>query len=148
MHYILLTRRVILHPRVRATIVHAALQRYPREACGLLLGTRDQWNVYIALAEETPNVSPDPRGFAICPSDHDRLAGGAPRGLQVWGIFHAHHHAFYPSTHDVLNMREHGLLSLIAGNAALGLAERIELGCFEARGPRSWRSVPLEVLPP
>ncbi|MFM9937286.1 MAG: Mov34/MPN/PAD-1 family protein [Novosphingobium sp.] len=73
---------------VHASILDAAADAQPHEACGLLLGQADR----IQTARPTPNIHPEPtRHFEIDPAAlvaaHKAARAGGP---EVVGYFHSH----------------------------------------------------------
>ncbi|NMN04324.1 Mov34/MPN/PAD-1 family protein [Novosphingobium sp. SG916] len=82
------TPDITLSPAAHATMLAAAAQAHPREACGLLLGT----GLHIGLAQECTNVAPDPlHHFEIDPlaliAAHRTARAGGPA---ILGYFHSH----------------------------------------------------------
>lgn len=76
---------------------------FPREACGLLLGTYDGDRTVVAEAVAARNLAPeadrfelDPQGFA------DALRRADSRGLEIVGCYHSH-----PSGRAVPSKEDH-----------------------------------------
>jgi proteasome lid subunit RPN8/RPN11 len=76
-----------------------AYDGYPLEACGLLVGTPDQVERFVACT----NASASARVYSIPPKEllhAERDAEAA--GLEIIGVFHSHTHSEpYPSPTDV-----------------------------------------------
>lgn len=122
---------------VDAMLAHAAAE-YPREACGLLLGTPG----HVAVAERTRNIAPDPeRGFEIDPAallGAQRAARAGGPALIGW--YHAHPNGLAePSATDAARAREEGRWWLIVANGAL------HAFVAEAGGPLHGRFAPAEI---
>jgi len=85
-----LSRRIDLDltPAARAELFHEAVQAYPLEACGALLGSADRVEGLHPLA----NLAQDPgNSFAIQPAELEPLLRGeADGGLTVLGFYHSH----------------------------------------------------------
>jgi proteasome lid subunit RPN8/RPN11 len=94
----------VLEPGSRARIESWARERYPREACGLLIGRRCGARIEIVEVTEARNVVAlrTHDRFELDPRDHlaaEELA--AERGLEVVGVWHSHpDHPARPSETD------------------------------------------------
>lgn len=97
-----------------ATLRSEAQQRYPIEACALLLG---QWVDGGAEVRElflAENSAQSPVMFRIAPQDLLRGYEQAERvGLEVVGIFHSHPAPAWPSRMDLEYMRINPVIWLI-----------------------------------
>lgn len=80
--------RIILTEEQASAIRRAALQAYPRECCGLLIGDGDA----VVRVIPTPNIARDPAGhFEIDPQtlfDHFRSA--RETNMRMMGHYHSH----------------------------------------------------------
>lgn len=85
--------RVLLPPAVSAEIRADAEARYPREACGFLVGSASPGSVFVDARVEAPNLlGPSGRdGFRVPPREflalEDRLRG---TGRWIVGFYHSH----------------------------------------------------------
>lgn len=88
-----------MRPGVLDAIAAHCLRTYPLEACGLLLGAKDEvWEAYCGR-----NEAHSARVFTMAPAD---VLGAERRakelGIQVVGVFHSHTHSeAFPSPTDV-----------------------------------------------
>ncbi len=93
-----------------AAIYEHAVQLYPRECCGLLLGKSDgnTWNVEKTLVAKNLNQEHSQDRYLLDPTDRlrgDRLA--RELGLSVIGFYHSHpDHDVYFSKTDLENSEE------------------------------------------
>jgi proteasome lid subunit RPN8/RPN11 len=84
-------------------IVHA-LDGYPLEACGLLVGTTtDDGNTRVVRLVRSPNLAASALVYTIDPKVHLRAERDADdEGLAVVGVMHSHTHTDpFPSPTDV-----------------------------------------------
>lgn len=85
--------RLALHVAARTCIEEAARRRYPREACGLLIGRSNPDRVEVVEAREGSNLDLV-RGhdrYVLDPLDHLAAQEHArARGLEVVGAWHSH----------------------------------------------------------
>ncbi|MDW8121249.1 MAG: M67 family metallopeptidase [Armatimonadota bacterium] len=89
----------------REQLVHHCLQSYPKEGCGLLVGTRSKTRWRIVRCHPVPNSKEESAQryeFEIDPKDYLRIDKEASQeGLQILGIFHSHPDVPpYPSAAD------------------------------------------------
>lgn len=75
--------------KVLALIEAEAINAFPKEACGLLVGKKGVNNILEAIP--APNLSPDPNGFLIDPEFHLKTQRELrEQGLGIIGIYHSH----------------------------------------------------------
>lgn len=69
-----------------------ARDRYPEEACGLLVGRFEADRTVVTAAHESENVAPDRRtGFEVDPGFRLRLQRDVrAEGAAIVGVFHSH----------------------------------------------------------
>lgn len=80
-----------LPARERARLEALACARYPREACGLLLGWRAQACVRVAHVREARNLARASERYDLDPVDHLAAEELAQRlDLAVVGVWHSH----------------------------------------------------------
>lgn len=83
---------IVLTRALRAELEARVLARYPEEACGFLVGTREGGYARVLELVEGSNHAPDPRvGFVLAPGDllaAWRAARAA--GREVLGTWHSH----------------------------------------------------------
>ncbi len=94
----------LLEPHVGALLAQARAA-VPREACGLLLGRRQDGVAVVERVHAARNIAADPARFEADPLDHlaaQREARAA--GLEVLGAWHSH--AEGPATPSASDARE------------------------------------------
>ena len=100
---------------VRSQLRSWARAAYPREGCGLLIGSRDAEGDRVVRATMARNVHASERGdrYEIDPADHLAAWKSADAdGLDVVGAWHSHpDHAAVPSAKDLAEA--HGGLSYL-----------------------------------
>jgi len=91
-----------LPPALHAELAGIARARYPREACGLLLGRRDGDHVRVLEQREARNQAVTADRYDLDPADHLRAEDEARAlELEVVGVWHSHpDHPARPSEHD------------------------------------------------
>lgn len=103
---------VVLGPGVREEMERDAAARAPSEACGLLVGRREQSCVVAEGARPTTNRLDSPVRFEIPPEELYRAWMEAEkRGKEVVAIYHSHPAGApaQPSQWDIPYLREGGL---------------------------------------
>ena len=88
---------------LREELADWALRAWPREACGLLIGTQHTGGTRVARVTLARNLERDRRDrYEIDPADHLAAQTGARRdGLEVVGAWHSHpNHPAVPSETD------------------------------------------------
>lgn len=108
---------IILPGAARAAIADHVAADYPNEACGLLLGRRQDERMVISRAVASPNISDQPaRRFEVDPGLRMRLQKAARAGAeQILGHYHSHPDgAARPSKTDRAGIYEADLVWLIA----------------------------------
>lgn len=118
---------------LREQLAHWAHERYPREACGLLLGRREATRTTIVRALEARNLAPRDvhDRFDLDPADHlaaEKLARES--ALEVAGIWHSHpDHPARPSTFD----RQHAwhAWSYVIVSVLAGVPDELRAWCLE-----------------
>lgn len=85
--------RCHVHPRAIRAMTEAAGQRYPHEACGLLIGRADAEGWHVDEAREVPNLNTERAAdrFILDPAAYqrtDRELRGT--GREIIGIWHSH----------------------------------------------------------
>jgi proteasome lid subunit RPN8/RPN11 len=128
----------VLPPALRAQLATWAVARYPREACGLLIGSRENGLTRVRLVLEARNlvsVRAHER-FELDPADHvaaDEISSSL--GLEIVGVWHAHpDRAALPSEADraaAWSAWSHVIVSVVAGEARALSAWRLVSGRFE-----------------
>jgi len=98
-------------------LAEETVDRYPVEACALLLGVYRGEKVVVKKVRITENVNNSSISFALDPSFVYRvLLEGERMGLEIVGIFHAHPALPYPSCSDREGMKLWPVIWLIAQN--------------------------------
>lgn len=93
------------------------LDRYPDEACALLLGVYRGEKAVVKEVRIAKNVNNSSTSFTIDPSFvYQVLLEGETEGLEIVGIFHAHPAPPYPSFSDREGMKLWPVIWLIAQN--------------------------------
>ncbi|MDP6689415.1 MAG: M67 family metallopeptidase [Alphaproteobacteria bacterium] len=108
---------IVLPPTARAAIAAHVAADYPNEACGLLLGRRQEHRMVISQAVASTNIAEEPnRRFEIDPGLRLRLQKAARSGTdQILGHYHSHPDgAARPSKTDRAGIYEADLVWLIA----------------------------------
>ena len=115
-------------PALLARIRADAWARFPREACGLLIGTSD-WRVLGAVAARNVSDRPE-RAFEIDPAAVLRTHRRArARGLKVLGHYHSHPNGVdRPSPRDLARAEDPDEIWIVCAVSAAGAAM-----------PRAWR---------
>jgi len=94
---------VDVSPHALEAIHQHALETYPHECCGALLGDADAARIVSALPLPNTTEEGPRRRFLIRPADYraaEQQAGGA--GLSLIGFYHSHpDHPARPSQHDL-----------------------------------------------
>ncbi len=113
------------------------VDKYPAEACALLMGVYRGEKVVVKEVRIAKNVNNSSTSFALDPSFvYQILLQGERKGLEIVGIFHAHPAPPYPSSSDREGMKLWPVIWLIAQNKPkkafklfafkLGMEEEIE----------------------
>ncbi len=113
---------IVLEPGVREAMERDARERAPDEACGLLVGRREQSRVVAEEVRPAMNRLASPVRFEILPEELYRAWMEAEkRGREVVAIYHSHPAGApaRPSQWDIPYLREGGLPWVI-----LSLADR------------------------
>lgn len=133
-----MARMILLSDGVKQCIADWVQRGYPRETCGLLLGTTEGPSCRVALAREARNVVEtrmhdrfelDPAALLEADAEAQRL------GLDIVGVWHSHpDHPARPSETD-REMAWPGWSYLIVSVGAQGVADwrswRLHCGAFE-----------------
>jgi proteasome lid subunit RPN8/RPN11 len=121
---------VHIEPDVRRGLAAARERARPREACGVLLGTRARDLRTLVRAPESANVSSERDRFALDPGAIVAASALAERlGLELLGFWHSHAAASSrPSRADELATWPGHLLVVVAD----------ELGVWELDAARGW----------
>lgn len=84
--------RIWLAVSARSAMAAAAAEAWPREACGLLLGRREQGALHIRIFRATANEAADPRSEYRLPPLELLAAHHEAKmlGLEVAGVWHSH----------------------------------------------------------
>ena len=91
--------------------------RYPVEACALLLGVYQGEKAVVKKVRIAENINDSSTSFALDPSFvYQVLLEGEKEGLEIVGIFHAHPAPPYPSSSDRGGMKLWPVIWLIAQN--------------------------------
>ncbi len=96
---------ITLEPKARKLLLEDAVNAFPDECCGFLLGTSDEDEHRIVTEIVVVNNAKEGdkrRRFAIAPLDYMKAEGYAEKKqLQLLGIYHSHpNHPAVPSEHD------------------------------------------------
>ncbi len=123
-----------------------AQQRYPEEACGLLVGRFEADRTVVIAAHESNNVAADRRaGFEVDPGFRLRLQRDVrAEGAAVVGVFHSHPSGdASPSATDRASIWEPDLVWLITavGTGPIGKTRAFAVEAND-RG-NSFREIPL-----
>lgn len=123
---------VRLAPALLRRIVDSCEAAFPAEACGLLVGRRDEDAVLVTEVHPSPNLADEPgRAFEVDPALRlalaKRLRGGAEA---VVGVYHSHPgQSAQPSRADLMRAWEPELVWLITsvldGQAVLTTAHSL-----------------------
>lgn len=96
---------ITLEPKARKLLLEDAVNAFPDECCGFLLGTideDDQRLVTEIIVVNNAKEGDKRRRFAIAPLDYLKAEAYAEnKQLQLLGIYHSHpNHPAVPSEHD------------------------------------------------
>lgn len=96
---------ITLEPKARKLLLEDAVNAFPDECCGFLLGTSDEDDRRIVTEIIVVNNAKEGdkrRRFAIAPLDYLKAEAYAEKKqLQLLGIYHSHpNHPAVPSEHD------------------------------------------------
>ncbi|MFX0161911.1 MAG: Mov34/MPN/PAD-1 family protein [Candidatus Hodarchaeota archaeon] len=98
-------------------LVEETADRYPVEACALLLGVYHGEKAVVKKVRVADNINDSSTSFALDPSFvYQVLVEGEREGLEIVGIFHAHPAPPYPSSSDREGMKLWPVIWLIAEN--------------------------------
>jgi len=112
---------LILSAAQAALIETEARRVFPREACGLLLGMREEGAVRVARVVPAPNMAEDADRFEIDPRLLFALRRAGRQDEAIVGHYHSHPHgAAAPSARDETEAAWPGLAWLIIGMEAGG----------------------------
>ncbi len=106
---------------LKATEAHA-LEAFPRECCGLLLGHFRDDAIEATEVVKAENVKGSPVAFEADPEFvYRQYKRAEERGLELVGIYHSH-----PNLHAFVSARDHEIMQYWAGVAwlILGLSEK------------------------
>ena len=91
--------------------------RYPVEACALLLGVYQGEKAVVKEVRIADNVNESSTSFTLNPNFvYQILLEGEKKGLEIIGIFHAHPAPPYPTSSDREGMKLWPVIWLIAEN--------------------------------
>ena len=94
-----------------------SVERYPTEACALLLGVYLEEKAVVKEVKIAKNVNNSSTSFTLDPSFiYQVLLEGEKEGLEIIGIFHSHPAPPYPSSSDREGMKLWPVIWLIAQN--------------------------------
>jgi proteasome lid subunit RPN8/RPN11 len=117
--------------KLRERLERWARQRYPHEACGLLLGRHERERTEVVEVYEARNLDTERAAdrYELDPADHLAAEESARRlGLDVVGIWHSHpDHPARPSDTDLVHAWEGWSYAIVAVDAK---------GAYELR---AWR---------
>ena len=101
----------------QAALIEAEARRlFPREACGLLLGVREEGVVRVARVMPAENMARGPDRFEIDPQLLFALRRAASQDKAIVGHYHSHPHgSAVPSATDAAEAAWPGLAWLIIG---------------------------------
>jgi proteasome lid subunit RPN8/RPN11 len=98
-------------------LAEETVDKYPAEACALLLGIYKGEKVVVKEVRIAKNVNNSSTSFALDPSFvYQVLLEGEREGLDIVGIFHSHPAPPYPSSSDREGMKLWPVIWLIAQN--------------------------------
>lgn len=111
--------RLALPEDLRLQIAAEARAVFPRECCGLILGTRTGAQGHALALHPARNIAAGADRFEIDPADHfAALRTGRATGLGVIGCYHSHPGGVArPSPSDLAGAGEDGFFWLIAAPA-------------------------------
>jgi proteasome lid subunit RPN8/RPN11 len=99
---------------------------YPEEACGILLGRREEFDDIVVRVRACGNTAPEPgRRYSIAPQELIAAERQArEEGLEILGFYHSHpDHPAAPSATDLREAHWTGYVYLICGVEKGRLAE-------------------------
>jgi proteasome lid subunit RPN8/RPN11 len=98
-------------------LAEETVDKYPAEACALLLGVYRGEKAVVKEVRIAKNVNNSSTSFTLDPSFvYQVLLEGEREGLEIVGIFHAHPAPPYPSSSDREGMKLWPVIWLIAQN--------------------------------
>jgi proteasome lid subunit RPN8/RPN11 len=125
----------------------AAEAAYPREACGILLGRREQSGDVVARVIACRNVDAEPeRRYSLDPRELILTQREArEQGLEILGFYHSHpDHAAKPSEADLREAQWTGCVYVICEVAQ---GKMRELAAVRLVGPEQWAEEKVRVEP-
>lgn len=134
--------RAVLPERLRRELAEACLRRWPKEACGVLLGDFRGDTVYVDAFRIIRNVAPRPENaFMFDPAEWVRIFFDAQnRGETIVGIFHSHPDGrLEPSDADAKAQLPWGTY-WIAGISH----DACQIAAYQPLEGGAWRPVPVE----
>lgn len=123
-------------------------QAYPEEACGILLGRREEINAAVVRVTACGNTDPEPgRRYSIAAAELIAAQRQArEEGLEILGFYHSHpDHPAVPSASDLREAHWTGCVYLICGVEKGRLAG---ITAVRLTGPGQWASEQVQVEPP
>jgi proteasome lid subunit RPN8/RPN11 len=123
-------------------------QAYPDEACGILLGRREETDDVVVRVTACGNTDPEPgRRYLIAPTELIAAQRQArEEGLEILGFYHSHpDHPAVPSAVDLREAHWTGCVYLICG---VGKGVLAEIAAVRLAGPEQWVAERVHFEPP
>jgi len=139
---------VRIDPTVLRHIEGLAQDRFPEEACGLLVGRRGANDVVISAARESKNLAPNPcAGFEVDTGLRLRLQRELrDSDAAIVGVFHSHPSGDpEPSATDRASIWEPELIWLITAVSAGAVGESRAFSVDTNNGAATFRSVAMAI---
>ncbi|MCL7474886.1 MAG: M67 family metallopeptidase [Methanosarcinales archaeon] len=89
----------------------------PYEACGILIGRKEQSSIIVEIVVPIKNSRPSDRSFELDPREHyDAWNRAEEEGMEIVGVYHTHPHSkASPSAWDRESMENYQTLWVIVG---------------------------------
>ncbi|MBW6518220.1 MAG: M67 family metallopeptidase [ANME-2 cluster archaeon] len=89
----------------------------PHEACGILIGRKEQSSIIVEIVVPIKNSRPSDRSFELDPREHyDAWNRAEEEGMEIVGVYHTHPHSkASPSAWDRESMENYQTLWVIVG---------------------------------
>jgi proteasome lid subunit RPN8/RPN11 len=123
-------------------------QAYPEEACGILIGRREEFDEMVVRVIACGNADPEPwRGYSIAPPELIAAEKRArEEGVEILGFYHSHpDHPAEPSARDLREAHWTGCVYLICG-VEKGRLE--EIAAVRLTGQDRWAAEQVHIEPP
>jgi proteasome lid subunit RPN8/RPN11 len=123
-------------------------EAYPEEACGILLGRREEIDEVVVRVTACGNTDPEPgRRYSIAAAELIAAQRQArEEALEILGFYHSHpDHPAAPSASDLREAHWTGCVYLICEVKKGRLAE---IAAVRLAGPEQWAPEQVQVEPP